>query len=541
MIASSVSANEQADQQKMVFTNSSVFVDGLEVSQLNGGYIESDISGTKVLNPNRTGWISFRLTIHEYDNGIVVLPSGQSISIIELYSLNSHQAWFWIPCEGAGCPDGGVAGQVLFSHTGKGEENRQRNFIANQLNFNLNSYLNSFLNSYSKKGELPLSAIYLSVPHPSKADQDFLHDCDSEYTCGGSSYSGHDNTDGHHSKRGGIFQETELPLFNQIDRVLQLLSVSSLKGVLGGGVLGGIPVTRSQPILSDYSLLHSKQDYYIEQVIRHRDRVILVNMLFLPITPPVPEGASPITPLQPMEVIMNWLPSVLRNANEIFAIHSRLFRAAGLSSTTIQSFNSVFITAEGELKTQELLDFWVQNLGDVLAEKLKIILTQMRFSQPEYVANAFHQCVETKDMKQGHEVITDTRRSNIHGVQHQQHGSGHSGLADLVSEKTPELFGSKDGQDTRIIGAAVSGEDGGMSVVKKDKANTSKVKGPVAKVHTLGNSGDIVIERRGTYEKDGKIVTAFGDMTSQTREHSHKKPKRDDESGGYTLGFSIQK
>ena len=133
IIASSVSANEQAEQQRVLFTNSSVFVDGPEISQLNGGYIEADIYGAKVLNPNRAGWISFRLTIHEYDSGIVVLPSGQSIPITDLYSLNSHQAWFWIPCEGADCPDDGVAGQVLFSHTSKGEEDEQRNFIANQL------------------------------------------------------------------------------------------------------------------------------------------------------------------------------------------------------------------------------------------------------------------------------------------------------------------------------------------------------------------------------------------------------------------------
>ena len=166
----------------------------------------------------------------------------------------------------------------------------------------------------------------------------------------------------------------------------------------------------------------------------------------------------------------------------------------------------------------------------------------MRLNQPDYVTNAFHQCVETKDMKQGHDVVTHMKRSNIHGVQHQQHGANYNGgLADLISDKTPELFGSKDGQNSGIIGLAVSGEDGGMSVVKKDKGNTSKVKEPVAKVHTLGNTGSIVIERRGTYEKDGKIVTAFEDMTSQTREHSHKKPKIDDEPGGCTLGFDIQK
>ena len=282
--------------------------------------------------------------------------------------------------------------------------------------------------------------------------------------------------------------------------------------------------------------------HYIEQVIRHRDRVIQINMLFLPIAPPVPEGASSITPLQPMQVIMNWLPSALRNANEIFAIHSRLFRAAGLSPTTFQNFTSIFITAEGELKIQELLDFWEQNLGGQLAEKLKIILIQMRFDQPDYVTNAFHQLVEAKDMKQGHEVVTHSRLSNVHGVQHQQHGAGHSGgLAELISEKPPELFGSKEGKGLGIIGVAVSGQDGGMSVVKKDKGSMSKVKGSVAKVHTLGGGGDIAIERRGTYEKDGKIVTAFEDMPAQTKEHSHRKPKDDDEPGGYTLGFGVQK
>ena len=46
-----------------------------------------------------------------------------------------------------------------------------------------------------------------------------------------------------------------------------------------------------------------------------------------------------------------------------------IFRAAGLTSTTRQSFYSIFITAEGELKTQELLHFWEQNLGDELAPK----------------------------------------------------------------------------------------------------------------------------------------------------------------------------
>ncbi|MGI9279982.1 MAG: hypothetical protein ACR2PX_10170 [Endozoicomonas sp.] len=529
VIAASGEANQQADQQTIVFTNSSVFVDDLEIIQPNGGHIETDISGATVLSPNRTGWINFRLTIHEDDNSTVILPSGQSIPVSDLYSLTRNQAWFWMHCEGAGCPEGGDIGQVFFSHTRKGDEVRERHFIANQLNFSSHSH--------PSEESLPLSVIYISVPHLGKEGQDFLQDCDSEYICSDSTGLSDDAHDMQYKKKGAGFQAGELPLFNQIDRVAQLLSISS-----PGSGFDGLPVIRSQRASFDNLLpSYSKRDY-MEQVIHHRDRVIQINMLFLPITSPVPEGASPITLLQPMQVIMNWLPGELRNANEIYAVHSGLFRAAGLKATSFQNFHSIFITENGELKTQKLLDFWEQNLGDMLAEKLKPVLTQMRLQQPDHVVNAFHQLVTTKDMKKVEEVVVHSRESHVHRILHNTHQASHGGgLADLVSEKTPELFGTKDGKDLGILGVAVSGPDGGMSVVKKDKESASKVKGSVAIIHTLGSSGDVAIERRGTYQKDGKEVTAFEDMAAQTREHSHKKPKDDDEPGGFSLGFGVSK
>ena len=513
--ASFINANEQADQQRVVFTNSSVLVDDLEVGHLNNGYIDTDPSRVITLNSDQAGWTSFSLTIREDDDGAVMLPSGQNFPLSDLFSLSNDQAWFWIPCEEAGCPEGGVEGKILFSHTNKKNANSLRNLVMNQLKSSSNSYI-------SEKG-LSLSAIYISVPDSYKAMGEYTY---------GSSDSSHDHFGDQHGRPGQQYiQKGELPLFNQMDSVFDLLSIASSEGVLGG-----IPIIRSKrPLMGELLPPPNKRDYMMEQVIRHRDQVVQVNMLFLPITPQASEGASPTTPLQPMQKIMNWLPTVLRNANEVYRIHARLFRASGLAPVSLQNFQSIYITEECELKTQLLLDLWLQNIGDQLAEKLKPILIQMRLQQPDSIKNAFRELVTVEDMQMGEEVVVNTSRKTVHNMQDLPPSSEHSSCnPDLIFENASDIMGSK---DSSIIGMALKAPDGGISVVKKDKENTSKVKGDVAKVHTLEDTRNLLLERRGTYEKDGRMVTAFDDMSAQSREHSYKKPKKDNESGGTLLGF----
>lgn len=360
-----------------------------EKSQLRSDGFDIKTDDTLIqLSPRHHGWLKFSLSLDEMHGDNVVFPDG---SIFPIDTSIENDLIFWLEDRNdqedngrfvrlslSSAPD--ALSHAIVSIDGRKVHLgaiRQEQARSNKDNLQL--------------ANLKLSAVVITTSDEIRSPvsgEDGFPSLYSEYPDNG--------LDSPYSKKSPppAYGGAQVPLFNQLDALFETVGSIGSPWLISGG--NKIDLTVKQ--LSQMSL--SKR-LYLDSIVGyqaiHSERMVQVNMLFTAIKPQSIESTAN---LEPLEVIMNWLASEVRNADEMHSINQALLQTEGAFQTK-DTFLENYINKKGGLRARKLLQNWINRFGEKLPGELKATLKRKRYDFPEAVSSAFDKMTATQDMVQG--------------------------------------------------------------------------------------------------------------------------------------------
>ena len=509
-LGSPVSADQS--NKKIIFADDSVLLNDLHVSHVSGGYVKEGIDGTDVFYPTRKGWVTFEITLDEDDDGSIVLPSGDTLPLPNIYTMDKNQASFWVPCDVVDSSNGGVKGVIIFSHPHKKEDRYQRNFVLDAMNPDLKPYQN--------ETGLPIAAIYITTSPLDSKDDHSLPLCDEEYAYTGCSGTGFDDTD-RKSGRGGKrpFYPTDTPLFNQMDALFE--SVSGLSANMP------VPIRSGKTWIESLNL--SYKPNYTNQIIEHRERLVQISYAECAYCSHPDSGGATAAELEPLETIMNWVALKIDNKGLLYRLYARMCNSVNITPIDKKLFLNMHITADDELNTEVFLAFMEQQFPENLARHLKTQLQKMRMPFPRDVIAAFDQLVGVLPNQQGRGAVAYLKQPTaIYSLRpDQDQDQDQDQNQDWAIGMINEAFKTGRTTNSRFLGAATHSVDGTSTMLTmKHQKNQAEIEaGTKVELAARGGGGGgrrKILTRTNQESRTLEEVTK--DSTDQIRTHGSEKP-----------------
>ncbi|MGI9281120.1 MAG: hypothetical protein ACR2PX_16055 [Endozoicomonas sp.] len=437
------------------------------------------------LTPRHSGWLKLYLSLDDIQGNNIVFPDG---SIFPIDTSMENDLIFWLEDRNVQSGSGHFVRLSLSSdsdallhsivsidgrkiHLGAIKQEQER---SNKDSLQLeNLKLSAVVITSSDEGRSPatreddLSSLYSDYPD---------NEQDTPYS---------------KKKPPPTYGNAQIPLFNQLD------AISEIAGSIGSPWLirDGSKIDLAIKQLPQMPL--SKQ-FYLDSIVdnlTHSERMVQVNMLFVPLTPQSPDAATAAN-LEALETIMNWLAKEVVNADEMYSIHRALLQTQGdFQGKDIFLKNN--INKKGQLRTKKLLQSWKNRMGEKLPDELKRILQRMGYRFSPEVSSAFDEIVATQDMVKGTKIVAyQPKRKKVSTL--------NSRLAahQLAKEYRPPLPGVTYADSFNFYSVAQVGQ-GGQQLVAGPGIRVTGLPNNVRVVQAVSDPSKAQPERR--LGKDGKL------------------------------------